>query len=233
MRIGLTLVLIQSMDDFQITNVGRVASTQDAALSLNILPGHACVSFEQFDGRGRRGNEWNGEGGVAVTVVLQESSPILPVAVAATLTSSVNNVLPQVSVGIKWPNDLYIDGKKICGILIEQKEGVCLVGVGLNVACVPIETATSMREFGYEGTLDMVASMVVASVLTAVQLTEMQAVTSWRERDILVGTMQTVLSGSNTVSGLVLDIDPHQNLILQTELGILTLPAATASVVNH
>ena len=90
-----------------------------------------------------------------------------------------------------------------------------------------------MREFGYEGTLDMVASMVVASVLTAVQLTEMQAVTSWRERDILVGTMQTVLSGSNTVSGLVLDIDPHQNLILQTELGILTLPAATTSIITH
>ena len=64
------------------------------------------------------------------------------------------------------------------------------------------------------------------------QLDEISAVTSWKKRDIVVGSMQTVQSGDNRIEGLVLDIDPCQNLILETSSGIFTLPAASSSIVQ-
>ena len=215
-----------------IVQLGRVASTQDSALELNLQPGDACVSFEQVSGRGRRGNTWNGEGGVAVTVVLDKPKESLPIAVAATLAAQLNNVIPEVSVGIKWPNDLLVGQKKLAGILIEHKEDVFLVGVGVNVLHSPIASATCLADNAFVGKRGEIALLVVSSILDAAQLSQMQAVTQWRKRDILVGTTQHVQSGDNCVEGVVLDIDPCQNLILQTSLGLLTLPAETSTIVT-
>ncbi|MBT4530011.1 MAG: biotin--[acetyl-CoA-carboxylase] ligase [Phycisphaerae bacterium] len=220
------------MNEPKRVNVGEVGSTQDSALELKLSHGEACFSFEQISGRGRRGNNWNGEGGVAVTVVLAKVERHFPIAVAATLALQLNNIVPNVEVGIKWPNDLHLHGKKLAGVLIEEREGVFLVGVGVNVLQSPIEGATCLMEFGFEGTLDSIVQIVVSSILDATQLDENTAVVQWRKRDILIGTKQTVQSGDNTIEGLVLSIDPCHNLVLQTDHGIFELPAATSTIIT-
>ncbi|MBC8310651.1 MAG: biotin--[acetyl-CoA-carboxylase] ligase [Phycisphaerales bacterium] len=225
------------MDNHRVLFLDEVTSTQDAAIEHDLQIGEACVSFNQTSGRGRRGNEWNSSGGVAVTVVLEKASPLLPIALAATLASRLNNLIPKHHIGIKWPNDLYVDGKKLAGILIEQRENRCLVGVGVNVLEAPIPTSVAMAtlaksQLGSEPKKGVVAELVVSSVLDATQVDENAAVTAWRKRDILVGTIQTIQSGSNTVTGTVLSIDPCHNMILQTECGILELPAATSTIVT-
>ena len=220
------------MSENRVLILDEVSSTQDAAIEHDLQVGDVCVSWNQKSGRGRRGNSWDSRGGVAVTVVLDQAKPHLPIAIAATLASQLNNVIPTHSVGIKWPNDVIVQGKKLAGILIEQREWRVLVGVGVNVLEAPLDGAISLFELAYEGTMDNVEKLVASSVLDGAQLDEIAAVTSWRKRDILVGSTQTVQSGDNCVEGLVLDVDPCQNLILETSSGILTLPAATSSILQ-
>ncbi len=217
----------------KVVTLDSVESTQDAAIELELRVGDVCRTFNQTSGRGRRGNKWESKGGVAVTVVLQSATAHLPIAVAATLASQLNNLIPSKRVSIKWPNDLYVDSNKLSGILIEQRDGKCLVGVGVNVNEAPHQNSISMRQAGFVGTLEDVADVIALGVLDAAQLDENTAVVAWARRDVLVGTNQTVQSGNNLVKGLVLSIDPCHRLVLQTDAGILELPAATSSIVNY
>jgi len=220
------------MRENQTLFLDEVTSTQDAAIEHDLQVGDACISFNQTAGRGRMGNKWKSDGGVAVTVVLEKATAYLPISIAVTLAANLNNLIPTQRIGIKWPNDLYVEGKKLAGILIEQQEVRCLVGVGVNVLETPFDRSVALRQLGSECDRDRVANLVVTSVLDAVQLNDNTAVTQWRKRDILVGTFQTVQSGDNTVEGLVLSIDPCHNLILQTDNGILELPAATTTIIT-
>lgn len=216
----------------KIVTLDSVASTQDEAMKLDLQVGDICRSFHQTAGRGRRGNKWIGSGGVAVTVVLDKAQQHLPIAIAATLASSLNNVIPNHRIGIKWPNDLYVDGKKLAGVLIEQREDRCFVGVGVNVIEAPIAVSTALHHLGFGGSCESVADIVATSIFEASQHDENKAVTAWLERDILVGTTQSVQSGDNIVEGLVLSIDPCHNLLLQTDSDILLLPAETSTIIT-
>jgi len=221
------------MREGRVIMIEDVASTQDAAIAHNLQVGDACVSFNQTDGRGRRGNRWDSSGGVAVTVVLNHATPHLPIALAATLASQLNNIIPSHTIGIKWPNDLFVCGKKLAGILIEQREGRLLVGVGVNIRNAPMTSAISLIELGFEGSMESIAHLITSSVLDGAQLDETTAITAWRKRDILVGTTQIVQSGDNIIEGTVIDIDPCLNLILETTAGILELPASSSTIITH
>ena len=214
----------------QIQAPGRVVvleettSTQDAAIQNNLVVGDVCAALVQTKGRGRRGNEWNSSGGVSVTVVLEEATGQLSIAVAAVLAEQVEALIEQ-SVGIKWPNDLYIEGKKLAGILIEQRDGICLVGVGVNVEKNNTPKAISLSELGFGVDRAFVANLVVSSVFLASELSTEAAIARWQPRDILVGSTQTFISENRPITGTVLSIDPLHNLILQTDAGRITLNA--------
>lgn len=210
----------------------EVESTQDAAVSHNLSTGDVCAALIQTAGRGRNGSSWDSSGGVAVTVVLDSISPHFSIAVAATLASQLNNLVPTCKIGIKWPNDLFIHGRKLAGILIEHREGQYLVGIGVNVVGIPTgEHAECLGNFGCDDRSVVVRS-VVASVFEAANLTEGLAVSAWKQRDILVGTSQRLCVAGKEIDGMVVDIDPLNNLLLQTNEGILALPAATSRVIT-
>lgn len=221
------------MVDSRVLFLDEVTSTQDAAIEHGLQIGDACVSYNQTAGRGRRGNEWKSGGGIALTVVVEEAHAHLPIALAATLAAQLNNLVPEKKVGIKWPNDLFIEGKKIAGILIEQRVNCSFVGIGINVFESPLPSATCLLECGSGAQVSSVVDLAIGSVFDAVQLDENTAVSQWRKRDILVGTTQIVRSGDNTIEGMVLSIDPCNNLILQTSDAIFELPAATSTIVTH
>lgn len=236
---------MQLMDDVQqwktaIECGGRVVvldsttSTQEAALEHTLKVGDVCAAIHQSAGRGRRGKKWDSSGGVAVTVVLEEATPQLSIAVAAVLAEKLQLLVPDHAIGIKWPNDLLVDGRKLAGILIEQHNEVCLVGIGVNVQKVERAHAVSLHELGSTVVGSYVANVVVSSVFAANELDIETATTSWLTRDVLVGTTQTFISDNNQLTGKVLKIDPMHNLILETEAGAVSLSAiTTTSIATH
>ncbi|HMG37189.1 MAG TPA: biotin--[acetyl-CoA-carboxylase] ligase [Blastocatellia bacterium] len=141
-----------------------VTSTNDVARDLascNAPEGTIVLARQQTSGRGRQGRTWEspaGEG-LYLSAILRPSvttpeSAIIPlaaaVAVAETLTEDFD-----VTADIKWPNDVLVSGRKICGILVESaveasRLEYVIVGIGVNVnqqRFPPelLQTATSLR----------------------------------------------------------------------------------------
>ncbi|MDP7009238.1 MAG: biotin--[acetyl-CoA-carboxylase] ligase [Phycisphaerales bacterium] len=206
----------------------ETTSTQDAALAYGLQAGDVCIAVQQTSGRGRRGNTWNADGGVALTVVAEQATPLLSIAVAASLAEQLERQIQQ-AVGIKWPNDLLVDGKKLAGILIEQREGVCLIGVGVNVEPLDQRGAVSLVDLGCTESYEVVARGVVAATLDARALSPERAISLWQARDVLIGTTQTVTSNNNSITGTVLAIDPLHHLLLETDAGQIALNASTTT----
>jgi BirA family biotin operon repressor/biotin-[acetyl-CoA-carboxylase] ligase len=123
-----------------------IDSTNDRAKQLAVagpekLP-LLIVADQQTCGRGRGTHRWwTGRGSLAFTLLLnaleegipRARSPLVALATAVALAETVAPLLPGRTVGIHWPNDLYVEGRKMAGILVEMpSERYCVVGAGLN-----------------------------------------------------------------------------------------------------
>ncbi len=124
-------------------------STNDIANEIiqnkEFIDGTVIITDHQTAGRGQRGNVWESKLGqnLLMSVILKtefislEKSFDLSVAVAVSVLEALQSLkVPNVS--IKWPNDLYINQKKIGGVLIEngiigQKMSHSIIGIGINI----------------------------------------------------------------------------------------------------
>ncbi|KAJ0266086.1 Biotinyl protein ligase (BPL) and lipoyl protein ligase (LPL) [Hirschfeldia incana] len=127
----------------------RLSSTHDVVShNFSELPvGSVCVSDIQFKGRGRTKNVWESPKGCLMysfTVEMEDGRivPLIQYVVSLAVTEAVKDVcdnkgLPYLDVKIKWPNDLYLNGLKVGGILCtstyRSRKFHVSVGVGLNV----------------------------------------------------------------------------------------------------
>jgi len=111
--------------------------------------GTVVVAESQVAGRGRRGSQWLSApgAGLLMTVVLELASPNVPVgvvsmAVGCAVVETIRGFGADAQ--LKWPNDVYVNGDKICGILVEQEGEHLLIGVGLNIHRWPDVLESSM-----------------------------------------------------------------------------------------
>ncbi len=120
-----------------------IGSTNDRARILaerGTRRGGLVVAREQTAGRGRHGGRWASESGngVWMSVVLSraDATPQLPIVIGVAC-AEVLEEQSGVSVLVKWPNDLVIEGRKLGGILVERGSGWVVAGIGINLARVP------------------------------------------------------------------------------------------------
>ena len=122
----------------------NVNSTNEAAkkIATDTEDGRIVISEEQGVGHGRFGRAWTSpKGGIWVSIILKpEIEPIYGAKVTQVAAAALITALQSFNVNalIKWPNDIYLNGKKLCGILTEMKcemdrINYLIVGVGINV----------------------------------------------------------------------------------------------------
>ncbi|AYF98322.1 biotin--[acetyl-CoA-carboxylase] ligase [Protaetiibacter intestinalis] len=150
---------------------------------------HLTVMLTRYQsaGRGRLGRSWTAPPGasLASSVLLRPLLPDgttptpdrlgwIPVIAGVSMAEAVAGVLPGRGVGFKWPNDVLVDGRKLCGVLAEllpQSTGV-VIGAGLNtrmsVEELPVPTATSLAIEGV-AVDDAVEDLVLAAYLEGVR----------------------------------------------------------------
>jgi len=180
----------------------RTGSTNDDAreLALGGAPaGTVVVAEEQTAGRGRKGAQWfcaPGEG-LAFSVVLVPQWPREQWAWTALGAGvAVCEALEQVGLEpeIKWPNDVLLEGRKVCGILVESPGARVVAGIGLNVnggsfpegvAAVSMEQMAG-RSFQREGILEAVWRALLE--VSGRQVEEISAAVwerlAWREEEV-------------------------------------------------
>jgi len=139
-------------------------STNSELLALATDPGipsfSAVLTLDQTAGRGRLDRTWVAPAGtaLALSVLVRAAlgSPLgswLPLLAGLNLAEALDSLAPG-RVGIKWPNDLLLDGRKVCGILVEVAPNGrdAVIGCGINLAQtaeqLPVETATSFALAG-------------------------------------------------------------------------------------
>lgn len=147
--------------------VDRVDSTnakllQDAAADPDGHPHLSVVlTTDQRAGRGRLGREWTTPPGsaLAVSVLLRVGAVAvhdrgwIPLVAGLAMTRAVAAQLPGLETGLKWPNDVLVEGRKISGILAEVLPSdpmAVVVGAGVNtrMTAAPVPTATSFALLG-------------------------------------------------------------------------------------
>ena len=192
--------------------------------------GTVVVADYQTAGRGRQGRSWHSAPGLGLwfTVVFEGTWEGLPIAAAL----AVRDALAQrCSLQIKWPNDLLYGGKKLCGILIEQRNDRTVLGIGLNVHHAPDDFPPELRdkagslESEVGGTWDRCG--ILRDILTQldgkVMLIRDQGIeplrAPWVEACNVVG--RRIQCGTHR--GIVTDIDRRGALILNTSGGIETI----------
>jgi BirA family biotin operon repressor/biotin-[acetyl-CoA-carboxylase] ligase len=123
-------------------------------------PGSVLVAEYQNAGRGRLDRSWVSPpaAGLIFSAVADPSAAAsaswgwLPLLTGI----AVHDAVAQhtgIGVGLKWPNDVLIDGRKLAGILVQVSAARAVIGVGLNVSTtrdeLPVDTATSLTEAGW------------------------------------------------------------------------------------
>jgi BirA family biotin operon repressor/biotin-[acetyl-CoA-carboxylase] ligase len=143
----------------------KIGSTNTAAMeaaSAGAPEGSVFLAEQQTAGRGRGSNQWHSERstGIYCSVVLRPALPpsdVLVITLAAGLAvhAAIQEIDSRVAADLKWPNDVVIDKKKVCGILTEMnaestRVRYIVIGIGINVnqSAFPAELqtiATSLR----------------------------------------------------------------------------------------
>ena len=108
---------------------------------------------EQTAGRGRQGRAWTAPDGKAllysaIVRPLDERHLLLPLSVPLAVCAAAEALRSDSECMVKWPNDVWLEGRKLAGILIEAKpqDGWAVIGVGLNLSIAPEEFPADLRQ---------------------------------------------------------------------------------------
>jgi BirA family biotin operon repressor/biotin-[acetyl-CoA-carboxylase] ligase len=187
--------------------------------------GTLVTADEQRAGRGRQGRAWTAPPGSALlmSLVLRDLREALPLAAAV----AVAEALPVPS-EIKWPNDIWIERRKVAGILVEGRpqEGWAVLGIGLNVGTEEFppelaETATSLRLAGVSLSVDETLARLLEAFDRWLARPTAEVLAAWRERDALLGAEVRWADGSGVGRG----VDETGALLVETADGEVTLQA--------
>ncbi len=234
---------------------GQLASTNDRAAQLcraDDLPRPAlALAMRQTAGRGRGDNRWwAADGALTFSLVLDahqsgglNASPaMMSLVTALGIADALDHLLgPPRVCQVKWPNDVYIDGRKICGILPERPHGDAgplIVGIGLNVNNTMSDAPDDIRVSAV-ALCDIDAQMRSLADVLIVVLQQLERAFArfasddsclqpwWQPRCFLTGRIVQAATGSRTVTGPCRGITDHGALIIDTPGGRETLIAAT------
>ena len=218
-----------------------VTSTNDRAYEAaeaKAPMGTVIVADSQTQGRGRKGRPWSSPPGDGLWFSLILRPAFTPrEAMSLTLVTAVGlcrglERYPGLGVTIKWPNDLLVDDRKLCGILAEMKaEGEKLhyvvIGIGVNIRTTALEPETAAIAIGMEEVLaqDVSREELLCCLLKGLEDAydsyfhgEGQALREeWEERSALLNRSVQVSTTNGIINGTVLGLSEEGFLRILTE----------------
>jgi len=203
-----------------------IDSTNKYAKTLigKVPEGTVVLADQQTDGKGRLNKKWySPEGGLWMSVILQpDDTTLIPIvaAVAVCETLHMNGILA----GIKWPNDILLNRKKIGGILTELIDTTIILGIGINLkirkfppelrtaaSSVFIETKKSLEK---KMVYDLLCKQLDDCYLMLKNNQVSELLTKWRHYTVLLGQQVTIETGEGRLLGRVLDISNDGALVI-------------------
>lgn len=243
-EVGIQEHLPEQLKEQDIYYFEQINSTNKKAKELashGANHGTLIVANEQTAGSGRYGRVFESpkDSGIYMSMILKPDEmflkdPTLITAYAAVIVSNVIESMTGKKVGIKWVNDLFLDGKKVCGILTEavtnfesgQIEWI-VVGIGINLT-------TSSHDFSEEvrkkaGALleeevsisrnDLVARIFKDFMSPNEQMSVENVMKEYKEKSIILNKRVLIQQGKEELLCLIKDIDNQGQLVIQKDSG--------------
>ncbi len=240
------------LDGLQTHSFGRrlkllevTSSTQEEARLLaeqGAQEGTLVIAEEQTGGRGRQGRKWFSPAhkGVWMSLLMRPKHPLsfapkLTLLTAVAVCRAIRKVT-GVDAGIKWPNDLLVQGKKVCGILIEsvgEDEMIkyCIAGIGIDVnvelAELPPELRTTATSLKIESGKTQSRARLIAAVMNELEqlynLYEEEGFAPirhlWEALSVTLGKRVTVKTPQGELGGIAEALDESGALVLLDDTG--------------
>ncbi|MBN1366782.1 MAG: biotin--[acetyl-CoA-carboxylase] ligase [Dehalococcoidales bacterium] len=212
-----------------------VTSTNDVAKEIarkQVIEGTVVIADEQTAGKGRLNRTWTSpEGVIAYSAILNPSVAQLPLMIMIASLSVVHAIrnITGIKARIKWPNDVQIDGKKVCGILIENslrggKVEYSVIGIGINANVNTVEypeiaeTATSLSFIsGREiPKVDLIQGLMIELDKLYLSMHNSKSIfEEWRDNLVTIGQYVRAVSGDTVYEGTAESVKPDGSLLIK------------------
>lgn len=186
----------------------------------------AVVSEAQTLGKGRLGRTWQSPAGASLSLsILLKPRSEKELAWSTLIAGlSIVSVLADLKLtsGIKWPNDVLVGGKKLCGILASIHEDSLIMGIGLNLKPFDdqVPTATSLSELGLNVSLDEIAARIGAALRSQVsrfRSDPLATMAEFRANCLTLGQkVRAEFPDGNTSFGIAQDVNDLGQLVILT-----------------
>ena len=225
----------------------RVDSTNNILKELagkGAPEGTVVVAEEQTGGRGRLGRGWDSPAGKGILLSILFRPPLAPsqtplftLLAAGAVAGVIKAHLPALKPGIKWPNDLLLGQRKVCGILTEMKAESDLLhylitGIGLNVNCQEKDFPPELQQSATSLYLQNNKIAVSRQKLAAGILQEIdrlyrvfldggtdQIINTWKKYNITLGNRVAVRTLQGVFAGRAADLDSDGALLVEDKNG--------------
>ena len=232
--IGEELYFFEEIDSTN-TKAKQLEETGDSSGTL-------VVSNMQTSGKGRRGRHWDSpsDTGVFMTLILKPNmnpskASMLTLVMALAVVKACNEIVESSSCYIKWPNDIVLNNKKICGILTEMSAEMdyinhIVIGIGINanVASFPEELKEKATSIKIENENEVKRALLINRILVHFE----QEYETFMQNKSLKEQLQeynkflinkdkevTIIEHSNQYQGVALGIDEAGELLVKKEDG--------------
>jgi len=219
----------------------EVSSTNDIALALALEgeeEGVIVVADHQTHGRGRFRRQWISPKGAGLwmSVILrpEDISPAMITIFAGLSVAEAVRNLYNVPIGIKWPNDLQVRGRKVGGILTEmQGKGMVILGIGVNTALQVHELPSYLRNLvtsldlesncfvDREELLEEVLNCLNKNYSRLCEGEVDEIIARWKVFSTIFGSPVRLVRAGAEIVGVPVDVDVDGGLLLRTDMGII------------
>lgn len=201
--------------------------------------GTIIISEEQVNGRGRLGKYWHSKKceGIWMSIILKPNmlpidAPFLTLVAGASIVKALKNL--KINASIKWPNDIIINGKKVCGILTElsaeiERINYVILGIGINVKNLDfpedvINIATSVHKEGYDvSRLDIIRNIISEFeklyIAYVVNNDKKETLNICRKYSAIIGKDIYIIKNDMREKVRCLDVNENGNLFVEDENG--------------
>ncbi|MCR5686667.1 MAG: biotin--[acetyl-CoA-carboxylase] ligase [Lachnospiraceae bacterium] len=220
-------------DELDSTNI-----TLEELAACGAPEGTCVIAFCQRKGQGRSGRDFYSPAGGNLYMSLllrpqdEESCSLITVTAAVAVCAAIEEQF-GISAGIKWVNDIYLGGRKVCGIVAQAHDygGLnmhVVLGIGINIYdpdTIPEDIPcygslmgkSSKPEPDRRSDCIELAEKIISEFASYYEHPDWDAVSDYRRRCIVIGKRVEYLSGNGTVVGQVRGIDDDGGIIIETD----------------
>ena len=248
---GIAYYLTEEIDIFSYKTIDST-NTQMKKLAINGVKNHSViVSEEQSAGRGRFGRSFYSpaQKGVYMSVLLKtgdslQNATMITIKTAVAVRRAIAK-LYDIEVAIKWVNDLYYRGKKVCGILSEAisdfESGMIeaiIIGIGINVSTdnFPLEIASIATSLGLqEANRNQFIAEILNQLFAIIDEDFKLVLNEYRMASCVLHKQITFNQKGEQFTGLVREINDLGNLVVSSNGAEMVLTAGEVSIIggNH